>query len=318
LERTELWSDDAFAGGDRRFPVAATGGENDLYTLHERFAEPCAVLHVRNGRAERVFAAAGLADAGVGCLRYDHVGWEGVDGCELNGLLAIPNGGPRGLVVWLHGGPVSVSTDQWAARPSAMAYLLAQGFAVFRPNPRGSVGTGRNSVSALMGDLGGTDADDVVAGVRHILAMGLVRPAAVGVAGESYGGFLSAWLVTQSSLFAAAAVISPITDWRTFRRDSNIAKFAELFVGGLHDTTRSPVRFANRVTTPTLTIVGGLDRCTPPGEGRQWHDALRRHRRAPVKLVEYATVAHIPRDFPELISYHQEISDWFTRHLRRS
>ncbi len=317
LTPKDIWSSEGFAGGGRRFPVAVAGAANDFFTLHESFSEPCAVLLLRNGAARQVFSSASLAASPrLDRVRSETVTWHSSDGIAMNGLLTRPNGvKSKGLIVWLHGGPVSVSSNQWSARHSTLAYLLAQGFTVFRPNPHGSVGTGRDSIAALVGGMGTVDACDVMTGIEHIFRSGLVEPMKVGVGGESYGGFLAAWLVTQTSRFAAGVASAPITDWRSFKRDSNIARFAEIFLGGADEEARSPLALAKNVTTPMLSIVGSLDRCTPANEGWQWHKALENNQRVPSEFVEYPNIGHVPRDFPEVIRYEQAISDWFNRHL---
>jgi dipeptidyl aminopeptidase/acylaminoacyl peptidase len=312
----EISVTEASPGGDRRLPSVAAAGDAAI-VLAERFDQPSTIELLRGSTRENLFQASELsAETGLRGVRSELVHWAATDGAEVSGLLLQPAAADvRGLLVWIHGGPVSLSTDRWAGRADSCAYLLAQGYAVFRPNPRGSVGNGRSWIEALAGDLGGIDGTDVLAGVDHVVHNHFSSATPLAIGGESYGGFLSAWLVTKTQRFAAAIVSSPITSWETFDRESNIPRFAEIFLGPSAYKERSPLRYSSLVRTATLTMVGGLDKCTPPVEGRQWHDALTRHGLAPTKLVEFGDVGHVPRDFPRVIDYGQAISDWLNEHL---
>lgn len=68
-----------------------------------------------------------------------------------------------------------------------------------RPNPRGSTGYGKQFRYANFGDWGGADYRDLMSGVDHVLALGLADPNRLGVMGWSYGGFMTSWVITQTS-----------------------------------------------------------------------------------------------------------------------
>ncbi|MEU2088807.1 S9 family peptidase [Nocardia beijingensis] len=308
-----FWEGTDFLGGARRFPKVVVGGER-IFAIAENLDTPTGLVELTLGRRRRIWSVADTADdTGLRGVTSRWVSWKSSDGTEIHGLLTLPSGVPRGLLLWVHGGPVSVSADQWKGRPASMSYLLAEGIAIFRPNPRGSVGGGRESVARLVGDLGGVDTEDVLSGLDWLSSEVLgALPTAVG--GESYGGYLTAWLLTETTRFKAAVVSSPITDWTSFQQTSNIRRFAEAFATG-PALGRNPLRRASEITTPTLVIVGGRDRCTPPGEGRQLHDALRAGGRAPARLVEYPHIGHVPREFPALLNYSEAIRTWFTDFL---
>ncbi len=134
--------------------------------------------------------------------------WTASDGLEIQGLLTLPRGEPPyPLILSVHGGPVWAFADSWPG--TFTGFLLSRGFALLQPNPRGSWGRGRDFASRVVGDMGGADAGDLLAGVDHVLEMGLADPERIGVLGGSYGGFMAALLPCLDQRFAAAVSLSP-------------------------------------------------------------------------------------------------------------
>ena len=171
--------------------------------------------------------------------------------------------------------------DRWAMGYVFTPLLVSRGYAVLHPNPRGSSGRGQDFARAVLGDMGGADTYDYLSGIDALVERGIADPARIGVAGGSYGGFMSAWLITQDQRFAAAVPMAPSTNWYSQHHTSNIPFFDTLFLadeprartGKFLD--RSPLLFADQVATPTLQTTGALDRCTPPGQAVEFHNALR-------------------------------------------
>jgi dipeptidyl aminopeptidase/acylaminoacyl peptidase len=130
----------------------------------------------------------------------------------------------------------------------------------------------------VRGDMGGEDTHDYLRGIDALVEQGIADPKRIGVTGISYGGYMSAWLITQDQRFAAAVPISPTSNWYSQHRTSQIPCFDELFLeasasepgGKFFD--RSPVMFADRVTCPTLTLTGAKDRTR---RHRRWSSTVR-------------------------------------------
>jgi dipeptidyl aminopeptidase/acylaminoacyl peptidase len=168
--------------------------------------------------------------------------------------------------------------------------------------------------------MGGEDTYDYLTGIDSLIARGLVDPQRLGVTGISYGGFMSAWLITQTPRFAAAAPISPVTNWYTQHGTSQVAYFDEVYLDGRPRAAdglyfkRSPVMYADRVTTPTLQLVGALDQNAPPSQSLEFHRALLEHGQKSV-LVTYPRAGHGIRAFPEVIDATARYVDWFIRSL---
>lgn len=172
----------------------------------------------------------------------------------------------------------------------------------------------------VYGDMGGADARDVVDGVESLVERGVADRDKLGVMGGSYGGFMTAWLVTQTDMFAAAVAISPVTDWYSQHFQSNIGFFDAAFLQDNVTTPageyfkRSPVMFAGNVRTPTLLTAGETDRCTPPGQAVEFYQALMQHG-VETELVLYPQEGHGVRDWPAFIDFSTRIVEWFDRHM---
>jgi dipeptidyl aminopeptidase/acylaminoacyl peptidase len=200
--------------------------------------------------------------------------------------------------------------------------LIQRGYAVFFPNPRGSAGRGQIFAGKVKGDMNGKDTKDFLSGLDALVARGVADAERIGVTGVSYGGGMSSWLITQDSRFAAAVPVAPHTNQVTEHLISNIPHFVSLFLDDVYTNPtgryfeRSPVMHAHRVTTPTLNICGALDRCTPPEEAMQFHNALLENGVKSV-LVTYPQEGHGIQNFPAAIDYAARLVGWFEEHMGR-
>lgn len=247
--------------------------------------------------------------------------WAGRDGLEIQGVLITPAGeGPWPLVVDVHGGPIWGCRDRWQGRLRGARVLADHGVASLYPNPRGSGGRCRDFADRVRGDMGGEDTHDILCGVDALIERGIADPKRLGVTGISYGGYMSSWLVTQDTRFAAAVPISPVTNWYSQHRTSHIPYFDALFLDGQPSApnglfhARSPVMFADRVRTPVLQLTGALDRNTPPTQAIEFHRSLLEHG-VTSKLAIYPTAGHGIRSFPEVLDATTRYVGWMLRHF---
>jgi dipeptidyl aminopeptidase/acylaminoacyl peptidase len=317
---TERWRSPAGGTGlgVTGVPIARGG----FATTRAASATPPELLVV-DGDVERVLVSVG--HAGHETLlpylgRSEVIRWTAPDGLEIEGLLRTPPGdGPFPLLLDVHGGPIWAETDQW---PGVSGFLLlARGYATLAPNPRGSIGRGRDFAAAVVGDMGGADALDDLAGVDLLVERGIADPDRIGVIGGSYGGFMAAWLPAIDDRFKVAVSISPVTDWYSEHFNSSLIDWVASFLGGEapedpggQHHTRSPVFAGRRLRTPTLLTAGAKDRATPPGQAVEMYRALR-VQGVPAELAVYPAEGHGVRNFPAVIDVETRIVEWIERFM---
>ena len=228
--------------------------------------------------------------------------------------------GPWPLVLDIHGGPVYATRTRWLARCRATPFLLRRGYAILYPNPRGSATRGQDFARRVKGDMGGQDTGDFISALDHFIAAGVADPQRLACTGTSYGGYMSSWLLTQEPRFTAAVPISPVSNWYSQHRTSQIPNFDSIFLassasqpGGLF-FERSPVMFAHRVRTPSLIMAGALDKNTHPGQALEFYQALLENG-VEAELVTYPKDGHSLRGYPAYIDSAARTLIWFERHL---
>lgn len=267
-----------------------------------------------------------LAHAGVSALqqaagRLAPVTWRARDRSTMHGYLITPEtGGPHAMIVSVHGGPIACSRNRWAMGSPLTPFIVSQGYAVFYPNPRGSGGRGNAFAEEVYGDMGGKDAQDILAGIETLIRQGVADPHRIGIMGGSYGGFMACWLPTQSPRFAAAIAISPVTDWISQRYTSNIPYFDQRFLAERQITatsryvTRSPIWASQHARTPTLLVAGQHDRATPPTQALEFHRALQQ-RGIASQLVIYPHEGHGIQRPSAQMDLGSRIISWFEHYM---
>jgi len=191
------------------------------------------------------------------------VRWKSTDGMEIEGLLTYPAKYEPGkrypLLTYLHGGPVDAFTQQYIPANGIypIAAFSADGYAVFRPNIRGSDGRGRDFRKANIRDWGGMDYQDMMTGIDHIVSLGVADPERLGIMGWSYGGYMTAWSISQSDRFKAASVGAGPVDLVGMTACDLFELITQYFGGWYWDAydvyvQHSPIRHVQNVQTPTL------------------------------------------------------------------
>lgn len=251
--------------------------------------------------------------------------WRASDGTTIQGLLVRPIDGPDGpwpMVTLIHGGPTSLwSYDFPGARSMGWVQLLAaEGYAVLLPNPRGSMGWGTAFAEANIGDMGGADWGDIVAGIDDCVAQGIADPDRLGVGGWSYGGYLTAWAVTQTTRFKAAVAGASITNWISFHGVSTIPDFdagfyaVDPFNWDGHYGQFSPMAHVRNVTTPTLFLHGERDPICPLGQAHEMWRALK-ELGVDTQLTVYPREGHGIREREHARDVLERAVRWWKRYL---
>lgn len=247
--------------------------------------------------------------------------WTAEDGTPIDGLLIEPEEAPAPgpLVVVVHGGPSSAVRATFD--PCNALFYVAAGYRVLLPNYRGSVGHGQDFSTAVIGDPAGAEWRDILSGIDEAMAAGLADPARIGITGVSYGGYLSAWAAATGTRFAAAVVVSGISDLLGCNYDCNHAFSEWVGAGPVSDAAvrdlliaRSPLYQLDPATTPTLFLHGALDRCTPVGQAEAMYRALLR-RGTPTRQVVFPREGHMIEEAPHQARLRREALDWFGRYL---
>ncbi len=255
------------------------------------------------------------------------VSWRAKDGLEIEGLLTYPAGYESGkkypLILNIHGGPAGVFGDNFIGRPGLypIAALAARGYAVLRPNPRGSSGYGMKFRRANLNDWGGGDYADLMAGVDHVISMGVADPERLAVMGWSYGGYMTSWVITHTKRFKAAAVGAGVTNLWSFTGTSDIPGFLpDYFSGQPWDNfeayrKHSPMFYVKAVSTPTLILHGEADVRVPTSQGYELYNALKQQG-VTTKMVVYPRTPHGPREPKFQLDIMQRHLEWVDKYVK--
>jgi dipeptidyl aminopeptidase/acylaminoacyl peptidase len=195
--------------------------------------------------------------------------------------------------------------------------LAARGYAVLLPNPRGSTGRGGEFTRSNRYDFGGGDYNDIMAGVDHLIARGIADPDRLGVCGWSYGGFMTAWVVGQTTRFKAAVAGAPPTNWVSKIGTTDIGPANAWNIGLVHQEPdqvweRSPIRYVGKVTTPTLLVGGDADKRVPITQAQEFHWGLK-GTGVETELVIYPRQKHGFHERAHQLDLAQRVCDWFAR-----
>ena len=244
------------------------------------------------------------------------------EGRDVQGWLLLPAPTTPGelapLVVWVHGGPASVVTNEFT---TDVLLMVTQGYAVFRPNPRGSFGQGESFARANVKDFGRGDLRDILSGLDRVESSEPVDRTRVGITGHSYGGYMTMFAVTQTSRFKAAIAGAGIANWQSYYGQNKIDKWmlpyfgASVYADPAVYARSSPITYITRVKTPTLILVGERDaECPAPQSYEFWH-ALKTLD-VPNQLVVYADEGHHFRNPAHVLDRAQREVAWFDRYLK--
>ena len=264
--------------------------------------------------------------AGMPLPKTEVVRWKSADGLEIEGLLTYPIGYKDGtrvpLALVIHGGPMGVFKQTFVAAGAFSPVLLAQnGYAVLRPNPRGSSGYGTTFRQANVDDWGGGDYQDLMTGVDAMISRGLADPERLAVMGWSYGGYMTSWIVTHTRRFKAAIAGAPVTNLLSFTGTADIPGFIPDFFGGpfweRFDRWKehSPIVHVKGVTTPTLIVHGDADDRVPISQGYELYNALRAQN-VPTRMLVLPRQSHGPTEPKMRRAISQAMLDWLDRHVR--
>ena len=254
------------------------------------------------------------------------VHWTNGDGKPLDGVLIKPANYQQGqrlpvLVYFyrfmsqrLHAFPQMKINH----RPN-FEWYVENGYAVFLPDVRFEVGyPGPSSVQAL------------VSGVQHLINLGVADPNAIGIQGHSWGGYQTAYAVTQTNIFKAAVSGAPVSNMtsaysgirlgsglaRQFQYETGQSRIGEsLFDAPQKYIENSPVFYAERIHTPMMIMFGDRDDAVPWEQGIEMYLAMRRAGKD-VVLLQYQDEPHHLKKYPNKLDYTIKMKQYFDHYLK--
>lgn len=235
--------------------------------------------------------------------RGEVIRWKGKDGIEIEGVLIYPVGYEAGkrypTIANIHGGPSGVWTQAFPGTHGNYAHIWAgRGWAVFLPNVRGSSGYGEKFLMANYRDWGGGDFQDIQSGLDELVKRGVADPDKLGQAGWSYGGYMTAWTLTQTNRFKAVMVGAGLTNMFSMYSTNDLQRTLEGYFGAqpwddleAYWTKASAMAHIKKARTPTLILHGAQDQRVPIGQAQELYMGLKKNG-VPVQLVFFPREGH--------------------------
>ncbi|MEX2314497.1 MAG: S9 family peptidase, partial [Thermomicrobiales bacterium] len=262
---------------------------------------------------------------GIELGAVEEITYESDPGVEIHGWLLRPPGfNPNAkypAIIEIHGGPHGMYGVGFFHE---MHVLAARGYVVLYTNPRGSTGYGQSFVAASMNDWGGADYRDVMAGVPFLEPLGYVDTTRLGVTGGSYGGYLTNWIIGQTSQFKAAVTMrSTCNRISQFGTSDFTMMYNEWeFQGTPYDNAafyleRSPLTYVRNVTTPVLILHSENDLRCPITQGEEFFVALKKLGKQ-VEFVRFPDESHnLSRSGQPVhrVERLERLCGWFDTHL---
>ncbi len=255
--------------------------------------------------------------------KVEPIEWQGPDGWRENGILIYPPDFAPGkkypLVLLIHGGPESASTETFDVRGQLIA---ARGYVVFSPNYRGNDNLGNAYQMDIVNNTGEGPGRDVMAGLETVERRGFVDTNHIAVSGWSYGGYMTVWLIGHYQVWKTAIAGAAVTDWLADYNlwDCNVQD-RYMFGGSpwVGDRAKayaeqSPITYASKIRTPTLILSDTGDERVPITESYELYHALRDNG-VPTKFIAYPTSGHWPDDPIRSRDIYRRWIEWLDQYL---
>jgi dienelactone hydrolase len=312
-----LWSGiESLTGDDAGASLACPSGV--LATIRESYTAPPEIVVGTPGQWRDLTRV----NAGLGAsLKALSVKWK-FEGFDEQGWLLLPlhAEGKLPMVTIVHGGPAAAAQPYYYG-PGLQQAMLERGWAVFRPNPRGSFGQGERFTVANARDFGHGDLRDILAGIDAAERAAAIDEQRLGLTGGSYGGFMTMWAVTQTHRFKAAVADAGISNWQSYYGQNGIDGWMLPYFGAsVYDdpavyARSSAINYIRNVRTPTFSFVGERDiECPAPQTQEFWH-ALKTIG-VPTAIMIYPGEGHALRDPANTQDSLQRSLAWFDKYLR--
>ena len=215
----------------------------------------------------------------------EEIQWKSTDGKMVGGVLVKPVGYEKGkrypLVVQIHGGPAGASTLNFNSSWGYYSNVYAgAGYVCLLPNYRGSSNYGERFKMQISGNYFKQGYEDIMAGVDHLIRIGMVDKEKMGAMGWSAGGHWSNWILTHTNRFKAISSGAGTMNWTSMYAESDIQRNREFYLKGKpydnfeHFWDESPLKYIKNAKTPTLIHVVDGDPRVPRPQSEELYMAL--------------------------------------------
>lgn len=256
---------------------------------------------------------------------YESVRWKSTDGITVEGILIYPVGYEKGkrypLLAHTHGGPMA--SDKFVFDGYAHA-RAGRGYAVLKPNYRGSTGYGNDFLRDMVGHYFLHADDDVLTGVDYLIKRGIADPEKLGTLGWSAGGHMTNWLITQTDRFKAASSGAGASNWISMYAQSDVRIYrTPWFLGDpWHSDSplkayweHSPIFYIYKAKTPTLIMCGQNDMRVPLPQSIEIYRGLKANN-VPTELVIFPRAGHVPSELHHMLYKMNKEFQWLEKYIR--
>jgi dipeptidyl aminopeptidase/acylaminoacyl peptidase len=247
------------------------------------------------------------------------VSYNSYDGVDIPAFLYRPQKPNGGAILYPHGGPKDQYVFFW---DDLAQYFTAKGYFYLAPNYRGSTGYGKQFERANYNDWGVGDTQDCLHGAKFLRGFKEIRAESIGIAGGSYGGYMTICALSRDPEYLFACGVSKygdsnlVSSWALCEK--RLRYYTEIFLGHPSVNTNfyskgSPITDVKNVQKPMLILHGLLDTIVPPESSEEWVEALKRHD----KVFEYKTYDDEPHGFlrrenlQDVYERMEQFLDWY-------
>ena len=308
------------------YPSSYSPSGDRLLLSHESSVQPADywVYDIASGKTSRLTYSAIASLNAAAMPESQIVHYTTFDGKTISAVMWVPFNLKRDrsnpALVLPHGGPTGQVRDNWSPR---IAALVSRGYICIAPNVRGSTGYGMDFQRANFQDLGGGDLQDEVYAAKFLEATGYVNPKKIGIAGGSYGGFMTLMAIGKTpDIWAAAVELYGIIDWMTMLQNSDpeLNQYLKALLGDpvkdkkVYEAS-SPIAYIHEVKAPLLVLQGDNDPRVPKEEAVQVVDLLKKDGKT-VDAHYYPNEGHGFEKRENQIDSIRRTVAWFDKYLK--